>query len=79
MHSTPKLKMKLKDVAGFLRNNFGIDDPVKFAKEGGKVNLDGHEVLFMTTDEDAGFIEVNSATGDAQVLLNLLFCIEKCY
>lgn len=76
MHSTPKLKMKLKDVKGFLQNNFGIDDPVKFAKEGGKVNLDGHEILFMTTDEDAGFIEVNSATGDAQVLLNLLFyCI----
>lgn len=76
MHSTPKLKMKLKDVAGFLRNNFGIEDPTKFAKEGGKVNLDGHEVLFMTTEEDAGFIEVNSATGDAKVLLSLLFyCI----
>ena len=76
MHSTPKLKMKLKDVAGFLKNNFGIDDPKKFAKDGGTVNLNGHEILFMSPDEDAGFIEVNSATGDAQVLLNLLFyCI----
>lgn len=76
MHSTPKLKIKLKDVAGFLRNNFGVEDPVKFAKDGGKVNLDGHEILFLTDGEDASFIEVNSATGDAQVLLKLLFyCI----
>lgn len=76
MHSTPKLKMKLKDVAGFLRNNFGVEDPVKFAKEGGQINLDGHEILFLTNDEDAQFLEVKSSTGDAQVLLKLLFyCI----
>ena len=76
MHSTPKLKIKLKDVAGFLRNNFGVEDPIKFAKDGGKVNLDGHEILFLTDGEDASFIEVNSATGDAQILLKLLFyCI----
>lgn len=76
MHSTPKLKMKLKDVTGFLRNNFGVEDPVKFAKDGGKINLDGHEILFLADGEDASFIEVNSATGDAQILLKLLFyCI----
>lgn len=76
MHSTPKLKIKLKDVAGFLRNNFGIEDPVKFAKDGGKVNLDGHEILFLADGEEAEFIEVKSATGDAQILLKLLFyCI----
>ncbi len=91
MHSTPKLQMKLKDVAGFLKNNFGVEDPikfakeggkvnldghVKFAKEGGKVNLDGHEILFLADGEDAQFLEVNSSTGDAQVLLKLLFyCI----
>lgn len=76
MHSTPKLKLKLKDVAGFLRNNFGIDDPIKWAKNGGTINLEGHEVLFFTQDEDASFVEVNSATGDAQILLKLLFyCI----
>ena len=76
MHSTPKLKMKLKDVASFLRNNFGVDDPVKFAREGGQINLDGHEILFLTDNEDAQFLEVKSSTGDAQVLLKLLFyCI----
>lgn len=76
MHSTPKLKLKLSDVAGFLRNNFGIEDPVKFARDGGTINLDGHELLFFTSDEDAGFIEVNSAIGSAKELLKLLFyCI----
>lgn len=76
MHSTPKLKLKLKDVAQFLANNFGVDDPVKFAKEEKTIDLDGHEMLFFGDEEDADFIEVRSATGDAQVLLKLLFyCI----
>ena len=76
MHSTPKLKMKLKDITGFLYNNLGIDDPAKFAKEGGTINLDGQEIIFLGEDEDAEFIEVKSATGDAKILLKLLFyCI----
>jgi hypothetical protein len=76
MHSTPKLKLKLKDVAAFLANNFGVEDPAKFAKEGGTINLDGHEILFLTEDENAEFIEVKSSTGDAKVLLKMLFyCI----
>lgn len=76
MHSTPKLKLKLKNVTEFLANNFGIEDPVKFAKEGGTINLDGHEILFFTEGEDAEFIEAKSSTGDAKDLLKLLFyCI----
>jgi hypothetical protein len=77
MHSTPRLQLKLKDVATFLMNNFGINDPKKFAEEGGAISLDGHELLiFQEEGEEAGFIEVRSATGDAAVLLKLLFyCI----
>lgn len=76
MHSTPKLKLKLKDVAAFLRNNYGVDDPAKFAKEGKKISLDGKDALFLNETEDAEFIEVRSATGDAKLLLQLLFyCI----
>lgn len=76
MHSTPKLKLKLKNVPSFLANNFGVEDPVKFAKEGKTINLDGHEILFFTEGEDAEFIEVSSATGDAKDLMKLLFyCI----
>lgn len=76
MHSTPKLKMKLKDVPQFLLYNLGIEDPAKFAREGGTINLDGQEILFLNEEEDAEFVEVKSATGDAKVLLKLLFyCI----
>lgn len=76
MHSTPRLKLKLKDVAKFLRNNFGITDPAKFAKDGGTINLDGHELLMFSDGEDAEFIEARSATGDAKELLKLIFyCI----
>lgn len=76
MHSTPKLKLTLKDVAGFLANNFGVEDPVKFAKEGKSINLDGHEILFFQDGENAEFVEVKSATGDAKDLLKVLFyCI----
>lgn len=76
MHSTPRLKFNIKDLAGFLRNNFGITDPAKYAQEGGTINLDGHEFFLFTDDEDAQFIEVKSAIGDASELLKLLFyCI----
>lgn len=76
MHSTPRLKLMLKDVSSFLKNNFGIIDPKKFAKDGGVIDLDGHEILMLTDGETAEFIEANSTTGDAKALLKLLFfCI----
>jgi len=76
MHSTPRLKLKLKDVAQFLKNNFDITDPQKFAADGGTINFDGHELLIFQDEEDAEFIEVKSATGDAATLLKFLFyCI----
>ena len=76
MHSTPRLKFKIKDMAAFLRNNFGIADPLDFASKGGTINLDGHEFFLFSDDEDADFIEVKSSIGDASELLKLLFyCI----
>ncbi len=76
LHSTPRLKLKLKDAAEFLRNNFGITDAAKFAAEGGTINLDGKELLILTDGDDAEFIEVRSAIGDAAILLKFLFyCI----
>lgn len=76
MHSTPRLKLKLKDVTGFLQNNFGITDVTKFLNEGGEINLDGHEMVILSEGDEAEFIEAKSATGDAKELLKLLFfCI----
>ncbi len=74
MHSTPRLQLRLQDVTAFLANNFGIDDPQRFAKEGGKIDLDGHEVLiFAHEGENADYVEARSAMGDTTALLKLLF------
>jgi hypothetical protein len=76
LHSTPRLKLKLGDVKTFLENNFGITDPKKFIKDGGKINLDGHELLILAENDDAEFVEVKSATGSAGELLQFIFyCI----
>ncbi|EGQ21082.1 hypothetical protein HMPREF9372_3365 [Sporosarcina newyorkensis 2681] len=76
MHSTPRLKLKVKNVGNFLKNNFGITDPVSHFKKGGTIDLDGKELMLLTDDEDASFIEAKSTTGDAKELLKLLFyCI----
>ncbi len=76
MHSTPRLKLKLQDVTGFLANNFGVDDPAKFARDGGTIDLDGHELLIFQDEEDASFIEANSPIGATGDLLKFLFyCI----
>jgi len=76
MHSTPRLKLKLKDVQSFLQNNF--PEALKAIQRGEQANLDlkGHELLIFTDEEDASFIEAQSAIGDAEALLKLLFyCI----
>lgn len=76
MHSTPRLKLKLKDASSFIAMNFGIEDPVKFIQSGGSVSLDGHELILLQDGEDAEFAEVRSATGDATALLKLVYyCI----
>lgn len=76
MHSTPRLKLKLKDVQSFLQNNF--PEALKAVQRGEQANIDlkGHELLIFTDEEDASFIEAKSTIGDAEALLKLLFyCI----
>lgn len=76
MHSTPRLKLKLRDVQAFLANNF--PEALKAVQRGEPANIDlkGHELLIFTDEEDASFIEAQSAIGDAEALLKLLFyCI----
>jgi hypothetical protein len=76
MHSTPRLKLNVKDVKSFLLHNLGITDPVKFFKDGGTINLDGSELLILADGDNAEFIEVKSAIGDSKDLLKFLFyCI----
>lgn len=76
MHSTPRLKLKLRDVHAFLQNNF--PEALKAVQRGEQANIDlkGHELLIFTDEEDASFIEAQSTIGDAEALLKLLFyCI----
>jgi hypothetical protein len=76
MHSTPRLKLKLRDVQAFLQNNF--PEALKAVQRGEQANIDlkGHELLIFTDEEDASFIEARSTIGDAEALLKLLFyCI----
>jgi len=76
MHSTPRLKLQLRDVQSFLQNNF--PDALKAVQRGEQANIDlkGHELLIFTDEEDASFIEARSSIGDAEALLKLLFyCI----
>ena len=76
MHSTPRLKLKLRDVQAFLQNNF--PEALKAVQRGEQANIDlkGHELLIFTDEEDASFIEARSTIGNAEALLKLLFyCI----
>lgn len=73
-HATPKIKFKVGEVATFLENNF--PDAMHEGKLVGNINWEGREILFMESDEDAGFLEVKSAIGDATVLLDFVIsCI----
>ncbi len=75
-HSTPKLHMRLKDVPRFLAVNFGVNDPQKFAQAGGRIRLEDHDLIITDTEEEAGYVQISSATGDSVALLKLLFyCI----
>jgi hypothetical protein len=77
-HSTPKLKIMVEDVQGFLLNNFKdvIDPDTGEAIPGAAINWKGREVLFVTTDEDVSFLEATSVLGDSKVLLEFLIdCI----
>ena len=76
MHSTPRLKIRVKDIERFLMDNF--PDAYKAFKSGqpAKLDLKGAEVLIFTDEDDADFLEVKSSIGDAEALLKLLFyCI----
>lgn len=77
LHSIAKLKLKIEDVSGFLKNNFGIEDPVKYAKENGAIKLDGKDALFMGLSEDMDYLSLGaSSSAGTDLLLKLLFyCI----
>ena len=77
-HSTPKVKLKLSDVAPFIKNNFPTawDDTSGTVKAGAEISWRGREIIFLQSDEDIDFLEAQSVLGDSKVLAEFLIdCI----
>lgn len=77
MHAAPKLKLKINDVASFLKNNFGVD--VNALKPGEKpsINFSGSDIIIMPhNDDEVEFVQATSTMSDSGTLLKFLFyCI----
>jgi hypothetical protein len=76
-HSTPKVKLKLREVATFLRNNWpNVLDEQGRVQPNAEITWQGREILFFNSEEDAEFLEATSILGDTKVLAEFLIdCI----
>jgi hypothetical protein len=76
-HSTPKVKLKLREVSTFLKNNFpDLFDEAGQLKPNAQVNWQGREIFFFTQDEDALFLEAKSILADTKTMGEFLIdCI----
>lgn len=77
-HSTPKITMKLMDIAPFIKNNFPevVDPETGGIKPNGEISWRGREILFIQEGEEISFLEAKSVLGDTKVLLEFLIdCI----
>ncbi|UKM63108.1 portal protein [Weizmannia phage Youna2] len=77
MHAAPKLKLKINDVAAFLRHNFGVDVNNLKSGEKPKINFSGSDIIIMPhNDDEVEFIQATSTMNDSGTLLEFLFyCI----
>ncbi len=78
-HSTPKLKIKVKAVEPYIKNNFPqmLDEDGNI-KPNSKISWSGKEILWFTDEEDAEFLEAESVLGDTKQLAEFvidLICI----
>lgn len=77
-HSTPKVVLKLQDVAPFIKNNFpeAVDPQTGEIKPHAEISWRGREILFLQTGDDMMFLEAKSVLGDTNNLLEFLIdCI----
>lgn len=76
-HSTPKVKIRVKNIVTFLRNNFPeVLDNNGVVKAQSTLNWKGREAIIFEADEDADFLEARSVLGDTKTLLEFLIdCI----
>lgn len=73
-HSIPKAKFKVRDVIGFLKNNYPatLDPETGRPMPGASISWQGREILFIGPDEDLEFIQMTSILGDTKTLLEFL-------
>jgi hypothetical protein len=72
-HSVPKVILKLQDVQPFLANNFpSVLDSDGRVKADSTISWKGKEILFLQSEEDAGFLEAESVLGDTKTLADFL-------
>ena len=77
-HSTPKVVLKLQDVAPFIKNNFpeAVDPTTGEIMPHAEISWRGREILFLQTGDDMSFLEAKSVLGDTNTLLEFLIdCI----
>jgi hypothetical protein len=77
-HSTPKVVMKLTDVAPFIKNNFpeAVDSQTGEIMPHAEISWRGREILFLQQNDEMQFLEANSVLGDTNTLLEFLIdCI----
>jgi len=77
-HSTPKVVMKLRDVAPFIKNNFpeAVDPNTGEIMPHAEISWRGREILFLQEGEEMMFLEARSVLGDTNALLEFLIdCI----
>jgi hypothetical protein len=77
-HSTPKIKFKLSEVGTFIKNNFpdAWDENTGRLIPNSTLSWDSKSVVFLQSDEDAGFIEAKSVLNDSRELMQFLIdCI----
>lgn len=77
-HSTPKVKLKLSDVAPFIRNNFpdAWDETTGTVRNGAEISWRGREIIFLQAEDDMDFLEATSVLGDTKILAEFLIdCI----
>jgi hypothetical protein len=77
-HSTPKITMKLVDIAPFIKNNFPevVDETTGEIKANGEISWRGREIIFIQEGEEIDFLEAESVLGDTKTLLEFLIdCI----
>lgn len=77
LHSSPKLKLRIEDVASFMASNFGIDINTLGAGKQPQVNMDNQDMVILSSEtDDMVYVQAQDTSTGSQTLMGLIFwCI----